>query len=207
MKNRKQDTQKAPARQGSNTHTWEPNKIGANTPYNFRSRNLTAYGGLLPVATMLERLEFQQLIEETLTVNRLTRAMTMYQFVLAMVLSFYVGFSRLYHLRFLEREPMLTGILRVRHLPPQSTFWRFLASLGLPVGAQILKVQRRMRERVWEAANVKLKEVTSDTDTTVHTVWGTDGSAEGVQSEEQGEEKPPLTSGTMKALLYQRPSV
>ena len=60
---------------------------------------------------MLERLGFQQLIEETLTVKRLTRAMSMYQFVLAMVLAVYVGFSRLHHLRFVTREPMLTGIL------------------------------------------------------------------------------------------------
>ena len=40
-----------------------------------RAKNLTAYGGLLPVATMLEKLGFQQLVEETLTVKRLTRAM------------------------------------------------------------------------------------------------------------------------------------
>lgn len=36
----------------------------------------------------------------------------MWQFVLAMVLALYVGFSLLSHLRFLEREPMLTGILK-----------------------------------------------------------------------------------------------
>src|SRR5262249_14523831 len=60
-------------------------------------------------------------------------AMPMYQFVLAMVLAVYVGFSRLHHLRFLEREPMLTGILKVLRLPPQCTFWRFLASLHLGI--------------------------------------------------------------------------
>jgi len=47
------------------------------------------------VATLLEKLQFQQLVEETLTVKRETRAMPMYQFVLAMVLALYVGFSRL----------------------------------------------------------------------------------------------------------------
>lgn len=87
----------------------------------------------LPVATMLEKLGFQQLVEETLTMKRLTRAMPMYQFVLGLVLAMYVGFSRLHHLRFLEREPMLTGILKVLRLPPQCTFWRFLASLHLGV--------------------------------------------------------------------------
>ena len=60
--------------------------------YDFEGKNLTAYGGLLPVATMLEKLGFQQLIEETLTVKRVTRAMSMYQFVVAMVFAVYVGF-------------------------------------------------------------------------------------------------------------------
>jgi hypothetical protein len=111
-------------------------------------------------------------LEETLTVKRVTRAMSMYQFVLALVLALYVGFSRLHHLRFLKQEPMLTGILKVLRLPPQSTFWRFLASLHLGVARQLLKVQQRMRERVWEAAHVKLAAVTLDTDTTVHTLFG-----------------------------------
>jgi hypothetical protein len=44
--------------------------------------------------------------------------MPVYRFVLAMVLALYVGFSRLNHLRFLEREPMLIGILKVPRLPP-----------------------------------------------------------------------------------------
>jgi surfactin synthase thioesterase subunit len=67
---------------------------------------------------------------------------------------------------------MLTGILKVLRLPPQCTFWRFLASLHLGVARQLLEVQRRMRERVWEAANVQLAAVTLDTDTTVHTLFG-----------------------------------
>ena len=98
--------------------------------------------------------------------------MPVYQFVLAIVLALYIGFARLNHLRFLEREPMLTGILKVMRLPPQSTFWRFLASLHLSVAGQILKIQRLLRQRVWESAHVQLKAVTLDTDTTVHTVFG-----------------------------------
>src|SRR5580700_1225612 len=121
---------------------------------------------------LLEKLGFQQLVEETLTIKRLTRVMPVYQFVLVMVLALYVGFSRLHHLRFLAREPMLTGILKVLRLPPQCTFWRFLASLHLSVARQLLEVQRRMRERVWEAAYVQLAAVTLDTDTTVHTLFG-----------------------------------
>jgi hypothetical protein len=170
--NMKKGIGKASVKQGVEAVNSEPNKIGASTPYDFEAKSLTAYGGLLPVATMLERLGFQQLVEETLTVKRLTRAMSMYQFVLAMVLAAYVGFSRLYQLRFVAREPMLTGIVKVLRLPPQCTFWRFLASLHLGIAQQLLSVQRRMRERVWQAAHVRLTAVTLDTDTTVHTLFG-----------------------------------
>src|SRR5712692_6914024 len=170
--NRKEHSDKKPAKQGAEAVIPEPNKIGAATPCDFEAKNLTAYGGLLPVATMLEKLGFQQLVEETLTVKRATRAMPMYQFVLGMVLALYVGFSRLHHLRFLAREPMLIGILKVLRLPPQCTFWRFLASLHVSVARQLLEVQREMRRRVWEAGHVKLESVTLDTDTTVHTVYG-----------------------------------
>jgi hypothetical protein len=121
------------AGQGAEAVSPEPLKIGATTHYDFGARNLTAYGGLLPVATMLEKLGFQKLVEETLTIRRVTRAMPVYRFVLAMVLALYIGFSRLSHFQFLQREPMLTGILKVLRLPPQSTFWRFLASLHLNV--------------------------------------------------------------------------
>ena len=122
MNNNREDTEKRRVTQGVGAVSPEPFKIGASTPYDFTSRNLTAYGGLLPIATMLERLGFESLVEEMLTIHRLTRTMPVYQFVLAMVLALYVGFARLNHLRFLEREPMLTGILKVLRLPPQSTF-------------------------------------------------------------------------------------
>lgn len=172
VKHSRQDIEKKPAKQGPGEMNLEPNRIGASTPYDFTGKNLTAYGGLLPVATMLEKLGFQQVVEEMVAVKRATRSMPAYQFVLAMVLAVYVGFSRLHHLRFVQREPMLVGILKVLRLPPQSTFWRFLASLHLTVAGQLLQVQRILRQRVWEAAHVKLPTVTLDTDTTVHTLFG-----------------------------------
>src|SRR6202521_5439896 len=156
---------KKPVKQGVAEDPPKPIKINGSTHYDFEGKNLTAYGGLLPVATMLEKLKFQELVEETLTVKRVTRAMPWYQFVLGMVLALYVGFSRLNHLRFLAREPMLVGILQVLRLPPQCTFWRFLASLHLNVAGQILRIQQAMRRRVWESAHVALKTITLDTDT------------------------------------------
>jgi hypothetical protein len=92
--------------------------------------------------------------EGTLSVPRIPRVMAIYQFLLGMVLALYVGFSRLNHLRFVAHDAMLTGILKVAELPPQCTFWRFLASLHLGVGRQLLVVQQRMRERVSSKKNV-----------------------------------------------------
>jgi hypothetical protein len=46
-----QDTRRKPANQAVREVTPEPNKISASTPYDFEAKNLTAYGGLLPVAS------------------------------------------------------------------------------------------------------------------------------------------------------------
>ncbi len=102
-----------PAKQGFRETPPTPNKIGASTPFDFSAKNLTPYGGLLPVATMLEKLGFQSLVEETVTVSRQTKVMSMCQFVLAMILGIYVGFARLYQLRFIARDPILAGILKI----------------------------------------------------------------------------------------------
>jgi Transposase DDE domain group 1 len=113
-----------------------------------------------------------------------------------MVLACYVGFWRLHHRRFLQREPMLTGILGVLRLPPQCTFWRFLASLHGSVAGQLLEVQRCLRQRVWEAANVKLSAVVLDTDTTVPTLFGNQmGARKGYNPKNKGKKsfQPILT--------------
>ena len=172
VKHSPQHSEETRGPQGTERDKLDPNKIGATTPFDFFGRNLTPYGGLLPVATMLEKLGFQKLVEEALTVARIPRVMTIYQFLSGMVLALYVGFSRLNHLRFVAHDAMFTGILKVLELPPQCTFWRFLASLHVGVARQLLQVQQRMRERVWEAANVRLTSITLDTDTTVHTLYG-----------------------------------
>src|SRR3989442_1337055 len=170
--NRKKHSEKTPVNQGPEEIAPEPNKINSSTPYDFNGKNLTPYGGLLPVITMLEKLGFQSLVEQTVTSKRIPRAMDLYRFVLGIVLGLYIGFPRLNQLRFVARDPILTGILKVTKLPVQSTFWRFVNALHRNVARQILAIMRAMRERVWEAANVKLEVVTIDTDTTVHTLYG-----------------------------------
>jgi hypothetical protein len=167
-----QDSGRRSANQGVRDVIPEPNEINVSTPYDFKGKNLTPYGGLLPVITMLEKLGFQSLVEQIVTSKRIPRAMDLYRFVLGIVLGLHIGFPRLNQLRFIARDPILTGILKVAKLPVQSTFWRFINALHRNVARQILTIMQTMRERVWEAANVKLTVVTIDTDTTVHTLYG-----------------------------------
>ena len=122
VRSRNKHNDKSPTKQGSGEAAPEPNKISASTPYDFNGKNLTPYGGLLPVITMLERLGFQSLVEQTLTSKRIPRAMDLYRFVLGIVLGHYIGFPRLNQLRFLARDPLLTGILKIGRLPVQSAF-------------------------------------------------------------------------------------
>jgi hypothetical protein len=170
--NRRQHNAETRAQQASNEGRWNPNRIGASTPYDFEAKNLTPYGGLLPVATMLEKIGFQERVEEALTVERATKVMSTYQFLLAIIVGIYVGFPRLNQLRFIARGPLFAGILKISKLPPQSTLWRFLNSLHSGIARQIQSIQRGLREAVWAAGNVELRSVTIATDTTVHTVYG-----------------------------------
>ncbi len=70
-----QNSGRRPSNQGVRDVIPEPNKINACTPYDFNGKNLTPYGGLLPVITMLEKLGFQSLVEQTVTSKRIPRAM------------------------------------------------------------------------------------------------------------------------------------
>jgi len=55
---RGQRSAKKPVKQGRGEDPPEPTKINASTRFDFAGKNLTAYGGLLPVATLLEKLQF-----------------------------------------------------------------------------------------------------------------------------------------------------
>src|SRR5438034_11191927 len=70
VKNEKQHIEKTRAKQGFPADSPEPYKIAASTPFDFGAKNLTPYGGLFPVSTMLEKLGFKKLIEETRSEER-----------------------------------------------------------------------------------------------------------------------------------------
>jgi hypothetical protein len=78
VKTEKKHSRKTRTQQGPNPDIPQPDQIAVSTPFDFEGKNLTPYGGLFPVAVMLEKLGFQKLVEDTLTVHRIPRAMTIY---------------------------------------------------------------------------------------------------------------------------------
>jgi hypothetical protein len=64
------------------------------------------------------------------------------------------------------------GAKGLQPLPVQSTYWRFLDSLGPHNEGQLMKINTEMSRRVWAAGKVKLKRIYLDTDSTMNTVYG-----------------------------------
>jgi len=60
VRRRRENSEKGSAKQGRSQPPAEPNRIRASTPFGFTAKHLTPYGGLLPVATMLKKLGFEQ---------------------------------------------------------------------------------------------------------------------------------------------------
>jgi Transposase DDE domain group 1 len=162
-----------PVERGKEGPRGKANKVGATTRYDFEGGVLTPYGGLLPLAALLEKLEFLQLVWEKLTVQRQPASLSNGQFVMGTVLMFYLGFARLHHVRYVRDDEMVQEVLgSAGPLPVQSTFWRFLASLHLHNEEQLMGISREMVRRVWEAGPLGLKRVHVDTDSTVNPVYG-----------------------------------
>ena len=148
-------------------------KIGASTQYDFGGGVLTAYGGLLPLAALWEKLGLLALVDQWLTVRRQPDSLSNGQFVVSTVLLLYLGFSRYYQVRYVRQDEMVQGVIGgAGPLPVQSTYWRFLDSLHPHNEGQLMKINTEMSRRVWAAGKVKLRRIYLDTDSTMNTVYG-----------------------------------
>jgi hypothetical protein len=103
VNNQTQDTVRQPANQGVGGRAPELSKITAFTPYDFEARNPAAHGSLPPVGARVEKLGFQKLLEETVTIRRRARAMPAHRLVPALGLACYAGYCRR-HPRFRYRN-------------------------------------------------------------------------------------------------------
>jgi len=93
VKNKKKHSDKLCGKQGFPTDSAEPNKIAASTHFDFEGKKSDSLRW--PVSgghDVRETGACKSWSTKTLTIKRIPRAMTIYQFVLGMVLAIYVGF-------------------------------------------------------------------------------------------------------------------
>ncbi|MCA2969418.1 MAG: hypothetical protein INH43_12955 [Acidobacteriaceae bacterium] len=110
------------------------------------------------MAAMLERLEFRERACESVNLElpRMPRAMKPSEFLLGTILAVDVGFSQF--------PGMLPGIFVCSGAEYLRVFFVVVAL------RQLAWRIARLRERAWATAKLWVKELTLDTDATVHTV-------------------------------------
>ena len=146
--------------------------LTADTPYGACSERLTAFGGLLALVKLADLIQFEKIFSGHFAPPGREPKLGHYRMVLGVLLLLFVGFQRLGHFVHVRTESMICGVLRVASLPAVSTFWRYLASLGLPQAASLLKVSAACRGKVWTLCNYAPKRVTVNIDTTSLTGYG-----------------------------------
>jgi len=146
--------------------------LTADTPYGKCSERLTAFGGLLALVKLADLIGFAKIFEEHFARPKRAPKLGHYRMALGVLLLLFVGFQRLGHFVHVRTETMICGTLRVICLPAVSTFWRYLASLGLPQAASLLQVSAAARRKVWALCAYAPKRVVVNIDTTSLTVYG-----------------------------------
>jgi hypothetical protein len=133
---------------------------------------MSPFGGLFAARCFIERFALEKLLSERVTTERRTEVSPS-RYALAVLYLLYIGYDRFAHFQYVKNDSLFKRVLGVERLPVQSSFWRYLnMSLDQKSEDQLREVNFEMQERVWQAANVGLRRIHIDTDTTVETVYG-----------------------------------
>ena len=146
--------------------------VTAETPYGICSERLSAFGGLDILVKFLDLIAVRDVFEQTFVKPLRKPVLGCYRMFLGMLIMLFVGYQRLHHIAALQKDPMITGLLKVSTLPVVSTFWRYLASLGGRQADSILLLMRELRSRVWHSIDYHPSRIRVNIDTTVSTVYG-----------------------------------
>lgn len=149
-------------------------RITAATPYGYVEEHLTPFGGIFPLEKLYDALEIESAFAEHFIAPKRTPEIGHWRIVKGIVNSQFLGRQRLYHLKYVQDDPMFKGVLQLDKLPAVSTFWRCLNSYGINQDRALLKFQAAVRERAWRslADEQHLNHIHVDIDTTVKTVYG-----------------------------------
>ena len=158
--------------QGSRRQRSEAIKIKASTPHGFTQERMTPYGGLLGLVKLWDGLGFEDKFDKVFVAPRRKPMLGHLRMIQGLVLLLFIGFCRIGHFVYVDRDPMVLGILRLKELPVVSTFWRYLRSLALNQANSLLRLNAALLATAWTGLGRKLESIHIDIDTTVETVYG-----------------------------------
>ncbi len=172
VKRQKQHSAKRGMNQGQNEGHSEPAKISPNTRYEYCSERLSPFGGLLALEKFMDVVKFREVFEGFYTSPRRTPDQGHYHTVYGIVVLLFIGFTRLWHFQYLQTDPLVCALFGVFRLPHVTTYWRYVASLGINQGKSLLVVIAALRERVWQVCGISYATIHVNLDTTVETLFG-----------------------------------
>lgn len=164
-------------------------RITADTPYGECTERLSAFGGLLALAKLLELIGFEDAFAKHYVEPKRKTKLGHGRMVMGILMLLFIGFQRLGHFAYVRADPMLCGLLRVAILPAVSTFWRYLQVLGIVQSSALLRLSGALRAKVWVLCGYQPKRVSVNIDTTVATVYGDiEGARKGHNTKHRGKE-------------------
>lgn len=172
VKPQKKDSSETRKNQGEAGCPSQPSKIGAGTAYGLCSERLSPFGGLLGLVKFLDLVRFKEIFDGFYQAPKRTPALGHYNMVCGLLLLLFIGFNRVWHFMYVQLDAMLCSIFNVRKLPYVTTWWRYVASLGVNQGKSLLQVMSALRERVWHLCEINHATIHIDIDTTVETIYG-----------------------------------
>jgi len=187
VKSKRKNNAKSIVKQGKSQSHQNPAKINASTSYELCDTRMTAYGGLLAFTKFLDSVKFSDAFEKNYCSPSRKPVCGCYKMILGFLMLLFIGFARVGQLWLIREDPMVCGILGMQILPAISTFWRYLATLGLNQSNAILKMSAELRMRVWKLCSINYDSVCISVDTTVSTVYGNiEGSRKGHNTKHRG---------------------
>ena len=134
--------------QGQNEGPAEPAKISPNTRYEYCSERLSPFGGLLALEKFMDTVKFQEVFEGFYQAPGRTPDQGHCKTVYGILVLLFIGFTRLWHFQYIQTDPMVCALFGVERLPHATTYWRYVASLGINQGKSMLLVRRYLGDVV-----------------------------------------------------------
>ena len=161
VKRRKQRNSKTRGRKGFCKVRPKPRKINASTAYETCTEQLSPFGGLLAMIKFFDLVDFRQIFHSAYRPPPREPKLGHYLMVVGHLMLLIIGFNRIWHFVYVRLDTMLCGFFKLNRLPHSSTFWRYVASLGINQANSLIKVMSVLRERVWQLCGFQYARVGS----------------------------------------------